>query len=109
MLVCMFSFAGVPPLVGFFGKFAVFQALVDAGLIWLAIVGIVFAVIGAFYYLRVVKFMYFDEPADERKISVPLDMSVALGVNGLLIIVLGILPGSLLDWCVFAINSAFLL
>ena len=109
MLVCMFSFAGVPPLVGCFGKFAVFQALVDAGLIWLAIVGIVFAVIGAFYYLRVVKFMYFDEPADERKISVPLDMSVALGVNGLLIIVLGILPGSLLDWCVFAINSAFLL
>ncbi len=109
MLVCMFSFAGVPPLVGFFGKFAVFQALVDAGLIWLAVVGIVFAVIGAFYYLRVVKFMYFDEPADERKISVPLDMSVALGINGLLIVVLGILPGSLLDWCVFAINSAFLL
>ena len=109
MLVCMFSFAGVPPLVGFFGKFAVFQALVDAGLIWLAVVGIFFAVVGAFYYLRVVKFMYFDEPSDDRKISVPLDMAVALGINGLLIVVLGIFPGPLLDWCVVAINSAFML
>ncbi len=109
MLVCMFSFAGVPPLVGFFGKFAVFQAVVNAGLIWLAVVGIFFAVVGAFYYLRVVKFMYFDAPSDERKISVPLDMAIALGINGLLIIVLGILPGPLLDWCVNAINSAFML
>lgn len=53
--------------------------------------------------------MYFDEPADERKIRVPWDMAVALGINGFLIVVLGVFPGGLLDWCVFAINSAFLL
>ena len=109
MLVCMFSFAGVPPLVGFFGKFAVFQAVVDAGLVWLAVIGIFFAVVGAFYYLRVVKIMYFDVPKVDRKVSVPWDMALALGINGLLIIVLGIFPGPLLDWCVTAINSAFLL
>ncbi len=109
MLVALFSFAGVPPLVGFFGKLAVFQALVDAGLIWLAVVGIVFAVVGAFYYLRVVKLMYFDEPVDERKIRVPRDMAVALGINGMLLIGLGIFPGPLLSWCVRAVNRAFLL
>ena len=101
--------AGIPFFVGFFAKFSVLQAVVAAGYIWIAVLAVIMSLIGAFYYLRVVKFMYFDEPADERKISVPLDMSVALGINGLLIVVLGIFPGGLLDWCVFAINSAFLL
>ncbi len=109
MLLCMFSFAGVPPLVGFYGKFSVFQAVVNVDLFWLAVTGIFFAVVGAFYYLRVVKVMYFDEPLDDRKIHVPKDMAVSLGINGVLVLLLGILPGPLMDWCMNAVHRAFLL
>ncbi len=109
MLLCMFSFAGVPPLVGFYGKLAVFQAVINVDMFWLAVVGIFFAVVGAFYYLRVVKVMYFDEPSDEKKIHVPWDMAAALGINGILILVLGILPGPLMDLCVKTVYRAFLL
>ncbi len=103
MLLCLFSFAGVPPLVGFYGKVAVFQAVIDAGLTWLAVVGILFAVIGGFFYLRVVKLMYLDAPADEAKVSLPRDSGVALAVNGILIILMGVLPGPLMDWCIEAV------
>ncbi|EEO28180.1 NADH-quinone oxidoreductase subunit NuoN [Oxalobacter paraformigenes] len=109
MLLCMFSFAGVPPLVGFYGKLAVFQAVINVDMFWLAVVGIFFAVVGAFYYLRVIKLMYFDEPADGRKIRAPWDMAAALGINGMLILLLGILPGPLMDLCVRAVYRAFLL
>ena len=108
MLLCLFSFAGVPPLVGFYGKVAVFQAVIDAGLTWLAVVGILFAVIGGFFYLRVVKLMYLDAPADEAKVSLPKDSGVALAVNGILIILMGVLPGPLMDWCIEAVRISLM-
>lgn len=109
MLLCMFSFAGVPPLVGFYGKLAVLQAVINVDLFWLAVAGIFFAVVGAFYYLRVVKVMYFDEPQDSGKVHVPKDMAVALGINGILVLLLGIFPAPLMDWCVNAVHHAFMM
>ncbi len=108
MLLCMFSFAGVPPLIGFYGKVSVFQAVINVDLFWLAVVGFFFAVVGAFYYLRVVKIMYFDEPSDTKKIHVPKDMAFLLGLNGILILFFGIFPGPLMDWCMDALYYSFL-
>lgn len=108
MLLCLFSFAGVPPLVGFYGKVAVFQAVIDAGLTWLAIIGILFAVIGGFFYLRVVKLMYLDAPDDATKVSLPKDSAIALAVNGILIILMGVLPGPLMDWCIEAVRISMM-
>jgi NADH-quinone oxidoreductase subunit N len=105
MAIAMFSLAGVPPLFGFFAKFMVLKAAIDAGQMWLAIVAIVFAIIGLYYYLRVVKVMYFDDPADDAPLVLPADLTFrwALSINGLALIVLGIAWGPLLDWC----NRAF--
>lgn len=105
MAIAMFSLAGVPPLFGFFAKFMVLKAAIDAGQMWLAIVAIVFAIIGLYYYLRVVKVMYFDDPADDAPLALPADLTFrwALSINGLALIVLGIAWGPLLDWC----NRAF--
>ena len=64
LLIFMFSLAGIPPLAGFFAKLYIFLAAIDARLIWLAVIGVVASVVGAYYYLRIVKVMYFDEPAD---------------------------------------------
>lgn len=108
MMVCMFSFAGVPPLVGFYGKVAVFQAAIDAGLTWLAVIGILFAVVGGFFYLRVIKFMYLDAPADGSRVIVPKDTGTALLVNGALIVLFGILPGPLMDWCIETVCLSFI-
>ena len=66
MLLAMFSLAGVPPTVGFYAKFSVLEAAVDVGLVWLAVVAVLASLVGAFYYLRIVKLMYFDDPIDER-------------------------------------------
>jgi NADH-quinone oxidoreductase subunit N len=100
MLLFMASLAGVPPLVGFFGKLMVLKAVVDAGRLWLAIVAVVFAVIGAWYYLRVIKAMYFDPP--EGADTMPArdaGMSLALSANGLLLVGLGLYWGPLIAWC----------
>ena len=101
MAIAMFSLAGVPPLFGFFAKVMVLKAVIDAGSLWLAIVAIVFAIIGLYYYLRVVKVMYFDEPADEAPLALPQDLAFrwALSINGLALLVLGVAWGPLLDWC----------
>jgi NADH-quinone oxidoreductase subunit N len=101
MAIAMFSLAGVPPLFGFFAKLMVLKAAIDAGQMWLAIVAIVFAIIGLYYYLRVVKVMYFDEPADDAPLDLPADLGFrwALSINGLALLVLGITWGPLLDWC----------
>lgn len=99
MLLVMFSLAGVPPTAGFFAKFTVLQVAVDAGLTWLAAYAVIFSLIGAFYYLRVVKLMYFDEPKDTTPIEPGFDVSFVLSVNALAILALGILPGSLLTLC----------
>jgi NADH-quinone oxidoreductase subunit N len=99
MLVVMFSMTGVPPLLGFYAKLAVLSAAVEVGLTWLAVLGVIFSVIGAFYYLRVVKLMYFDEPVDAAPIAAPAEMQLALSVNGVLVLALGIFPNSLIALC----------
>ncbi|MFZ5557396.1 MAG: NADH-quinone oxidoreductase subunit NuoN [Pseudomonadota bacterium] len=106
MLILMFSLAGVPPTVGFFAKLAVLQAAVDAGLIWLAVAAVVLALIGAFYYLRIVKLMYFDEPATAAPMAPQLDARMMMGANALAVLALGILPQPLMALCVYAVQQA---
>jgi len=105
MTVLMFSLAGVPPMMGFMAKWAVLQAVANTGMIWLAVVAVLFSLIGAFYYLRVVKTMWFDEAADTTPIATPADMRVALSLNGIAVLVLGIVPGALLGTCLQAIRA----
>jgi len=103
MLVMMFSMAGVPFFIGFFAKFAVLQAVVAAGYIWLAVVAVAFSLIGAFYYLRVVKLMYFDAPVDETPLAAPLSMRVLVSANGLAVAVLGAFPQVLMSLCAYSL------
>jgi NADH-quinone oxidoreductase subunit N len=109
MAVCLFSMAGIPPLVGFYAKLSVLQALVASGqglYIALAVFAVLMSLIGAFYYLRVVKVMYFDAPLTATSVSAPLDVRVVLTVNGALVLVLGLLPGGLMALCADAIVRA---
>jgi NADH-quinone oxidoreductase subunit N len=99
MLVAMFSLTGIPPTIGFFGKLAVINSVVDAGMPGLAVFAVMMSLIGAFYYLRVVKLMYFDEPISALPIEASFDMRLLLTVNGLLVLFLGIVPGGLLAIC----------
>ncbi|MCP4046379.1 MAG: NADH:ubiquinone oxidoreductase subunit N, partial [Gammaproteobacteria bacterium] len=99
MGLVLFSMAGVPPMVGFFAKLMVLQAVMEAGMMWLAIVAVIFAVIGAFYYLRVIKYMYFDEPESEVAIQAPVDFGAALTLNGIMILALGVFSSSLIAIC----------
>jgi NADH-quinone oxidoreductase subunit N len=103
MLVLMFSLAGIPPMMGFYAKLSVLQAVLGTGQVWLAIVAVLFSLIGAFYYLRVVKLMYFDDPQDNSKIVMTGDMRVALSVNGAAVLLLGLIPGPLMTACATAI------
>ncbi|NPC56819.1 NADH-quinone oxidoreductase subunit NuoN [Caenimonas soli] len=106
MAVCLFSLAGVPPLVGFYAKLAVLQSLVASGqtlYIWLAVFAVMMSLIGSFYYLRVVKVMYFDEPITATTVSAPADVRLVLTLNGALVLILGILPGGLMTLCAQAI------
>jgi NADH-quinone oxidoreductase subunit N len=99
MLMILFSMAGVPPFVGFYAKLLVLTAVVDVGLVWLAIVGVLFAVVGAYYYLRLVWYIYFADPVDQAPLAAPRDMQVVLSANGVGLLALGIFPGVLLDLC----------
>jgi NADH-quinone oxidoreductase subunit N len=99
MLMIMFSMAGVPPLVGFYAKLVVLGAVIDAGLLWLAAVGVLLAVIGAFYYLRVIWYMYFTEPLDHAPLAAAPDLRVVMSANCIVLLILGIFPGFLLDLC----------
>lgn len=105
MMLCMFSLAGVPPMFGFFAKLLVLQAAIHAGMMWLAIVGAVFAIIGLYYYLYVVKVMYFDKPVAGTEVRLQTDFTlrVALSLNALVLLALGLYWGPLLAWC----NQAF--
>ncbi|MES2899995.1 MAG: NADH-quinone oxidoreductase subunit NuoN [Pseudomonadota bacterium] len=105
MAILLFSLAGVPPMMGFAAKFAVLQAVLTTGAVWLTVVAVLFSLIGAFYYLRIVKLMYFDEPADTAPIAVPLDMRTMLSVNGIGVVVLGIYAGPLLAACANAMAA----
>ncbi|NLY28773.1 MAG: NADH-quinone oxidoreductase subunit NuoN [Alcaligenaceae bacterium] len=107
LMLSMFSLAGIPPLAGFYAKLAVLQALVGAGYVGIAIVAVIFSLIGAFYYLRVVKMAYFDEPEGEvHPIQGGALAQGVMSVNGLLIIVLGVMPGGLMSLCVQVIESS---
>jgi NADH-quinone oxidoreductase subunit N len=106
MAICLFSMAGIPPMVGFYAKLSVLQSLIVSGqsfYIGLAIFAVIMSLIGAFYYLRVVKVMYFDEPVTATTVSATTDVRVVLSINGLLVLVLGIVPGALMALCANAI------
>ena len=110
MGICMFSLAGIPPAVGFYAKLAVLQALVSTnvtGYIVLAIVAVMLSLVGAFYYLRIVKTMYFDEPvAGPALVVAPTEVRVLLSLNGAAVLVFGLLPGGLMTLCADAIRLA---
>ncbi|AFU45247.1 NADH-quinone oxidoreductase subunit N [Acidovorax delafieldii] len=109
MAVCLFSMAGIPPLVGFYAKLAVLQALVASGqtiYMAMAVFAVIMSLIGAFYYLRVVKVMYFDAPLTATNVSAPVDVRVVLTINGALVLVLGLLPGGLMALCADAVVRA---
>ncbi len=106
MLLVMFSLAGVPPTVGFYAKFAVLEAAVNAGFVWLAVVAVMASVIGAFYYLRIVKLMYFDDPVDTSPLATRADTRVLLSANGLALLAFGILPQPLMGVCVVALSAS---
>ena len=103
MLMMMFSLAGIPFFVGFFAKFSVLQAVIAAGYTWLALVAVAFSLIGAFYYLRVVKLMYFDAPADETPLAAGMDLRILISANGLAVAFLGIFPQVIMSLCAYAL------
>ncbi len=99
MLILMLSMAGMPPLLGFWAKWSVLIQVVQAGLVWLAVAAVFFAIIGAFYYLRIVKLMYFDKSENLILIEAGMDMRVALSINALVILLLGLMPHTLMTIC----------
>jgi NADH-quinone oxidoreductase subunit N len=103
MLMMMFSMAGVPFFIGFFAKFSVLQAVIAAGYMWLALVAVFFSLIGAFYYLRVVKLMYFDAPIDDTPLTAGTDMRVLISANGLAVAFLGMFPQVIMSLCAYAL------
>ena len=108
MGICMFSLAGIPPMVGFYAKLSVLQALISSGQavdIGLAVFAVMMSLIGAFYYLRIVKLMYFDAPTQSAAIDAPTDVRIVLSINGALVLLLGVVPGGLMALCANALAS----
>ncbi len=106
MLLAMFSMAGIPPLMGFYAKFAVIKALLGQGHVWISVFPVVMSLIGAFYYLRVVKTMYFDEPGQAgATVQSGFDARLLLSVNALLLLVWGVMPQAVVDWCIRALET----
>ena len=103
----MFSLAGLPPLVGFYAKLAVLKSVVGAGYTWLAVYAVLMSLVGAFYYIRVIKVMVFDKPQDESPLAIDGDARVLMAVNGLAVWLLGIMPGPLMAACIGAIHSVW--
>ncbi|MEI7613777.1 MAG: NADH-quinone oxidoreductase subunit NuoN [Betaproteobacteria bacterium] len=108
MMMMMFSMAGIPFFVGFFAKFSILVAVVAAGYNWLAIAAVFFSLVGAYYYLRVVKVMYFDAPTSTSRIEAPMDMKVLMTANGLAVALLGIFPNALMFICAIALSRSLL-
>ncbi len=102
MMIILFSMAGVPPTVGFYAKLSVLKSVVDIDLVWLAAYGVLFSIVGIYYYLRVVKIMFFDDPQDSAEIDPGITLRVVLSANGLLILGLGVFPAGLMATCVAA-------
>ena len=109
MLLLMFSMAGVPPTVGFYAKFSVLNAIVQSGHVWLAVVAVLLSLIGAFYYLRIVKLMYFDAPESHAPIIFGQDTTLLISVNGLSVLLLGLLPSTLMSVCAVSVQQSLLL
>ena len=108
MAVCLFSLAGIPPMVGFYAKLSVLQALIASGQtvhLALAVYAVMMSLVGAFFYLRVVKLMYFDAPVGASAITAPLEVRAVLSLNCVLILVFGLLPGGLMDLCAKAVKQ----
>lgn len=99
MMFIMFSMAGVPPFVGFWAKLSVLKAVVSADLLWLAAVAVVFSIIGAFYYLRIIKVMYFDKAEETQPIECATDLRLVFTLNACLILLIGLMPDSLIALC----------
>ena len=106
MMVLLLSLAGVPPMVGFYAKLAVLQATLAAGHLWLVIFAVLASLVSAYYYLRIVKLMYFDEPTDTEAIEATGGLRLALSLNGVAVVLLGVLPGPLMTACVYAMTQA---
>ncbi|MBI2994094.1 MAG: NADH-quinone oxidoreductase subunit NuoN [Gammaproteobacteria bacterium] len=104
MLILMFSMAGAPPLIGFWAKWFVIKEVIAAGYVWLAVLAVTFSVIGAYYYLRIVKLMYFDEPTHLTALKASQEMRFILSLNGLAVLLLGFMPGLLMAVCVQAMR-----
>jgi len=106
LAISMFSMAGVPPTVGFYAKLTVINSVVQVDLVWLAILAVLFSVIGLFYYLRVVKVMYFDKPDQQQVTTIKpaLDVKILLSANSLSLLFLGLFPSALMAWCVAAFS-----
>jgi NADH-quinone oxidoreductase subunit N len=103
MLILMFSMTGVPPFLGFWAKWFVLKELVDMGYVWLAALAVVFSIIGAYYYLRIVKLMYFDKAENMTAIKASRQMRLVLSINGLALLVIGLMPGLLMTLCLAAL------
>ena len=108
MLLLMFSMAGVPPTAGFYAKFSVLEAVVNSGHIELAILAVMLSLIGAFYYLRIVKLMYFDAPESHEPVRIQSDSALLISMNGLAILAIGFMPGWLMTVCGVAVQKSLL-
>ncbi len=109
MMLLMLSMAGIPPTVGFYAKFSVLNAIIQTGHTWLAIVAVLFSLIGAFYYLRIIKLMYFDAPESHAPINVGSDIGLLISINGLGVLFLGLMPGALMSICAVSVQQSLLL
>eukprot|EP00494_Astrolonche_serrata_P006020 UN06037 len=106
LAIAMFSMAGVPPTVGFYAKLSVLQSVVQVEMVWLAVVAVLFSVIGLFYYLRIIKVMYFDQPLEGQTTSIKeaLDVKILLSANSLSLIFLGLFPSTLMAYCIVSFS-----
>ncbi len=106
LAIAMFSMAGVPPTVGFYAKLTVLQAVVQVEMVWLALAAVLFSVIGLFYYLRIIKVMYFDKPLENQTTTIKeaLDVKILLSANSLSLILLGVFPSALMAYCILAFS-----
>ncbi len=104
LAIALFSMAGVPPTVGFYAKLTIINSVIQVDMVWLALIAVLLSVVGLFYYLRVVKAMYFDKPEDEQSITIKdaLDVKILLSANSLSLIFLGLFPSFLMAWCIAA-------
>ena len=106
MMFLMLSMAGIPPMIGFYAKLSVLQAIVNTGFIWLAITAVVLSLIGAFYYLRIIKLMYFEAPEHNAPVLPSFDAKILISINGLAVLITGIFPQALMGLSLQAIQTS---